>query len=151
MSSSNTYCYKGFALPGEPKGTMVGQDYFTAPPSDATQRTKAIVLLTDIFGLPLPNPRIVADHLAEQVGVDVWVPDFFNGASPHHQYDMLPLVGWLMSKPAPFRKASLRREYSGTHIPRPCWCQTFMAKYDEIDPHDDHLHSENYCMSSLCC
>ena len=77
---SCTYCYKGFALPGEPKGTMVGQDYFTAAPNDATQRTKAIVLLTDIFGLPLPNPRIVADQLAEQVGVDVWVPDFFNGA-----------------------------------------------------------------------
>ena len=76
-----TYCYKGFALPGEPKGTMVGQDYFTAAPNDATERTKAIILLTDIFGLPLPNPRILADHLAEEVGVDVWVPDFFNGAS----------------------------------------------------------------------
>ena len=48
-----------------------------------TQQTKAIVLLTDIFGLPLPNPRIVADHLAEQVGVDVWVPDLFNGASSY--------------------------------------------------------------------
>jgi carboxymethylenebutenolidase len=79
---SCTYCYKGFALPGEPKGTMVGQDYFTAAPNDVTQRTKAIVLLTDFFGLPLPNPRIVADHLAEQVGVDVWVPDFFNGTYP---------------------------------------------------------------------
>jgi len=76
---SCTYCYKGFALPGEPKGSIVGQDYFTAAPQDATERTKAIVLLTDIFGLPLPNPRILADHLAEQVGVDVWVPDFFNG------------------------------------------------------------------------
>ncbi|KAI9510587.1 hypothetical protein F5148DRAFT_1178369 [Russula earlei] len=72
-------CYKGFVLPGEPKGSMVGLDYFTPAPKDATQRTKAICLLTDIFGLPLPNPRIVADHLAEQVGVDVWVPDFFNG------------------------------------------------------------------------
>ena len=77
---SCTYCYKGFALPGEPKGTMVGQDYFTPAPNDATQRTKAIVLLTDIFGLPLSNPRIVADHLAEEVGVDVWIPDYFNGA-----------------------------------------------------------------------
>jgi dienelactone hydrolase len=60
---------------------MVGLDYFTPAPSSATDRSKAIVLLTDIFGLPLPNPRIVADHLAENVGVDVWVPDFFNGAS----------------------------------------------------------------------
>jgi carboxymethylenebutenolidase len=78
MSCEN--CYKGFVLPGEPKGTMVGPDYFTAAPSDATQLSKAIVLLTDIFGLPLPNPRIVADHLAEHIGVDVWIPDYFNGA-----------------------------------------------------------------------
>jgi len=85
---SCTYCYKGFVLPGEPKGSIVGQDYFTPAPSDATQRTKAIILLTDIFGLPLPNPRIVADHLAEHVGVDVWIPDFFNGA-PSHYYRCL--------------------------------------------------------------
>lgn len=78
MSCEN--CYKGFVLPGEPKGTMVGPNYFTAAPSDATQLSKAIVLLTDIFGLPLPNPKIVADHLAEHIGVDVWIPDFFNGA-----------------------------------------------------------------------
>ncbi|KAN0123351.1 dienelactone hydrolase endo-1-3,1,4-beta-D-glucanase [Russula decolorans] len=88
---SCTYCYKGFALPGEPKGTIVGQDYFTAAPNDATQRTKAIVLLTDIFGLPLPNPRIVADQLAEQVGVDVWVPDLFNGKPIADANTMEPL------------------------------------------------------------
>jgi carboxymethylenebutenolidase len=104
---SCTYCYKGFALPGEPKGTMVGQDYFTAAPNDATQQTKAIVLLTDIFGLPLPNPRIIADHLAEQVGVDVWVPDYFNGVSHRRS---LWCSGWLTSKPAPLRKAPRRRK-----------------------------------------
>ncbi|KAH9980337.1 dienelactone hydrolase endo-1,3,1,4-beta-D-glucanase [Lactifluus volemus] len=79
---SRTNCYKGFVLPGEPKGSMVGPDYFTPAPPDATQQAKAIVFLTDVFGLSLangPNPRIVADHLAEQVGVDVWIPDFFNG------------------------------------------------------------------------
>lgn len=77
MSCEN--CYKGFVLPGEPKGTMVGPDYFAAAPNDATQRSKAIVLLTDIFGLALSNPRMVADHLAEHAGVDVWVPDYFKG------------------------------------------------------------------------
>ncbi|KAI0283913.1 dienelactone hydrolase endo-1-3,1,4-beta-D-glucanase [Russula aff. rugulosa BPL654] len=88
---SCTYCYKGFALPGEPKGTIVGQDYFTAAPNDATQPTKAIILLTDFFGLPLPNPRILADQLAEQVGVDVWVPDFFNGKPPADVNTLEPL------------------------------------------------------------
>lgn len=89
---SCTYCYKGFALPGEPKGTIVGQDYFAAAPNDEKQRTKAIVLLTDIFGLPLPNPRIMADQLAEQVGVDVWVPDYFNGKPPADVNSLEPLM-----------------------------------------------------------
>jgi len=89
---SCTYCYKGFVLPGEPKGSMVGPDYFTPAPSSATDRSKAIVLLTDIFGLPLPNPRIVADHLAENIGVDVWIPDFFNGKPPFDANDLEPLM-----------------------------------------------------------
>ena len=95
---SCTYCYKGFALPGDPKGTMVGQDYFSAAPNDVTQRTKAIVLLTDIFGLPLPNPRIIADHLAEQVGADVWVPDYFNGVS--HRCSLVQWLADVEARPA---------------------------------------------------
>ncbi|KAH9080606.1 dienelactone hydrolase endo-1-3,1,4-beta-D-glucanase [Lactarius deliciosus] len=83
-------CYKGFVLPGEPKGSMVGPDYFTPALGDSTQPTKAIVLLTDIFGLALSNPRIVADHLAEHVGVDVWIPDFFNGKPPFKVENLEP-------------------------------------------------------------
>ncbi|KAH9049982.1 dienelactone hydrolase endo-1-3,1,4-beta-D-glucanase [Lactarius hengduanensis] len=83
-------CYKGFVLPGEPKGSMVGPDYFTPARGDSTQPTKAIVLLTDIFGLALSNPRIVADHFAEHVGVDVWIPDFFNGKPPLKRKDLEP-------------------------------------------------------------
>ena len=79
-----SYCYKGFVIPGEPKGSTVGPDYFTPAPGDATEQPKAIVLLTDIFGLRLPNPRVIADHFAEHVGVDVWVPDYFSGAFHHH-------------------------------------------------------------------
>ena len=99
-----TYCYKGFILPSEPKGSIVGQAYFIPAPTNMTQQTKAIVLLTDIFGLPLPNPRIVADHLAEQVGVDVWVPDLFNGASSYQHHS----CSWCL-KSAP-RKAAFRRK-----------------------------------------
>jgi len=79
-SMTCSYCYKGFVIPGEPKGSMVGPDYFTPAPSDVMERPKAIILLTDIFGLRLPNPRITAGHFSEQVGVDVWVLDYFNGA-----------------------------------------------------------------------
>lgn len=71
---------------------MVGPDYFTPAPSDSTQPAKAVVLLTDVFGLALPNPRIVADHLAEHVGVDVWIPDFFNGKPPFRVTDLEPIM-----------------------------------------------------------
>ena len=50
---------------------------------------------------------IIADHLAEQVGVDVWVPDYFNGVS--HRCSLW-CSGWLMSKPVPLRKAPSRRK-----------------------------------------
>jgi len=40
----------------------------------------------------LPNPRIVADHIAEHVGVDVWVPDFFNGNPPFDANSLEPLM-----------------------------------------------------------
>lgn len=42
-------------------------------------RSRAIVVLTDIFGLPLQNCKIIADALSARVGCDVWVPDLFNG------------------------------------------------------------------------
>ncbi|KAH9997954.1 dienelactone hydrolase endo-1-3,1,4-beta-D-glucanase [Russula vinacea] len=89
---TSTYSYKGFVLPGEPQGSMIDQDYFTPAPDDATEGIKAIVLLTDIFGLPLPNPKIVADQLAKRVGVDVWVPDLFNGKPPFDANKLEPLL-----------------------------------------------------------
>jgi len=52
----------------------------------------AIVLLTDIFGLRLPNPRIIADHFTEYVGVDAWVPDYFNGAFSLPSWYSFPVV-----------------------------------------------------------
>ena len=69
------HCKSGFVLPGEPKGSMQDGAYFAA----GADTTRAVVLLTDIFGLPLKNSKILADQFAEQVGCDVWVPDLFNG------------------------------------------------------------------------
>ncbi|KAF7316584.1 DLH domain-containing protein [Mycena indigotica] len=42
----------------------------------------AIILLTDIFGLPLNNARIIADNFAKSLECDVYVPDLFAGRSP---------------------------------------------------------------------
>ena len=81
MSCEN--CIKGFELPGEPVGSIESEwdgAYFTPSPKEGyTKRT--VVLLTDIFGLPLKNSKIIADYFAKELKCDVWVPDLFDGKS----------------------------------------------------------------------
>ena len=75
-------CVAGHILPGDPRGTYVGSAYYAqAPERSHTDGTpsRAIVLLTDIFGLPLVNCRLMADRFSDVLGCDVWVPDLFNG------------------------------------------------------------------------
>lgn len=60
---------------------MVDGAYFSAAPEGGSS-SNAVVLLTDVFGLPLKNNKILADELAKRVGCDVWVPDLFAGAHP---------------------------------------------------------------------
>ena len=73
------HCINGSVLEGEPTGTMIDGAYFAAG-TDASLSTKAVILLTDVFGLPLKNSKILADVYAKEVGCDVWVPDMFDGA-----------------------------------------------------------------------
>ncbi|KAF7979691.1 hypothetical protein HWV62_41705 [Athelia sp. TMB] len=72
-------CTRGYVLPGEPTGTLVaamdGAYFAPGPPGS----TRAVVYLTDIFGLPLKNSKLMADELARALACDVWVPDLFNG------------------------------------------------------------------------
>lgn len=75
-------CTQGGILAGEPKGSIQPNGaYFASGPAEQTGKKKAIILLTDVFGLPLNNPKILADEFAEQVECDVWVPDIFAGES----------------------------------------------------------------------
>jgi len=92
MSCEN--CTRGDVLPGEPKGTMIGDAYFHPAPPHITETSaskKAIVLFTDIYGIPLVNNRIIADKISEQVGVDVWVPNLFDGSPPITPDELFPL------------------------------------------------------------
>lgn len=81
MSCEN--CVKGNVLSGTPEGQMVGDAYFHGASADATEGSSknAIILLTDIFGLPLVNSKLIADRLSKETGCDVWVPDIFAGKS----------------------------------------------------------------------
>jgi len=80
-------CLKGNVIPGEPTGTeeTIGAflTYVAKPPVSKAKNKKpaarkAIILLTDIFGLASPNPRIMADTMA-LAGFTAYVPDLFDG------------------------------------------------------------------------
>jgi hypothetical protein len=81
------HCLTGHVLPGEPKGSFKDNAYYIsgvpegATKSDSTARSdkRAIVLLTDAFGLALKNPKILADDFARHLKCEVFVPDLFNG------------------------------------------------------------------------
>lgn len=73
-------CKKGYLLPGEPTGSFVSDmdgAYLAKGPESYNKR--AVVYLTDIFGLPLVNSRLMADKLAKSLSCDVWIPDLFDG------------------------------------------------------------------------
>ena len=69
------HCKAGHILPGEPNGSFHDGAYYAV----GADQTKAVILLTDAFGLPMKNCKIMADQFAEQIGCDVWVPDICNG------------------------------------------------------------------------
>ncbi|KXN84130.1 Protein AIM2 [Leucoagaricus sp. SymC.cos] len=72
-------CTTGVKLAGTPKGvTKEDGSYFAAAP-EGSESKRAVVLITDVFGLGLDNPKIMADYFSEQLQCDVWVPDYFKG------------------------------------------------------------------------
>jgi len=75
-------CTSGNLLPGSPKGTEEDGVYFAKGSNQEDTKTKAVVIMTDIFGLAISNPKIIADTIAERTGFDVWVPDLFDGKIP---------------------------------------------------------------------
>ena len=77
MSALCEHCLQGYILSGTPSGMFDGTAYFHPAPSPDSKR--AVVLLTDIFGLKLVNAKLIADQYSERLKCDVWVPDYFNG------------------------------------------------------------------------
>ncbi|CAF1337576.1 unnamed protein product [Adineta steineri] len=75
-------------LPGIPGGQLIkiaDLDTYYISGKDQTSKGKAIVLLTDIFGLT-KNIRIIADEVSEKSGFDVYVPDLFIGDAIHSSW-----------------------------------------------------------------
>ncbi|KAF7288579.1 DLH domain-containing protein [Mycena chlorophos] len=83
MSCPN--CFTGEVLAGEPTGSVTDLDgsvYYFAPGPDGASNKRAIILLTDVFGLPLKNSKLLADSFAQCLKCDVYVPDLFEGKPP---------------------------------------------------------------------
>ncbi|GAA5870601.1 hypothetical protein JCM1840_004813 [Sporobolomyces johnsonii] len=74
-------CISGHIHTGEPTGSMQeigGVPTYVSLPSGDYDKTKALLFLTDVFGLPLPNNRLLADTFAAN-GIAVYAPELFNG------------------------------------------------------------------------
>ncbi|CCA69982.1 related to dienelactone hydrolase endo-1,3,1,4-beta-D-glucanase-Laccaria bicolor [Serendipita indica DSM 11827] len=83
MDSLCDNCVTGERLSGSPKGSILTStsplSSYYGPLSTETKPKRAIVVITDIFGLSIDNPMVIADILGEKCAADVWVPDIFKG------------------------------------------------------------------------
>lgn len=67
-------CLKGIRWKGEPAGQemkLAGKKCYKTGKSSSV----AILVVHDLFGWTFSNTRILADHLADEVGATVYVPD----------------------------------------------------------------------------
>ncbi|KAI0064876.1 alpha/beta-hydrolase [Artomyces pyxidatus] len=75
------HCIRGVRHEGTAEGTLEtinGIPTYVVKPSGDYPKDKAILYLTDIFGLELPNNKLLADDFARN-GFQVYAPDFFEG------------------------------------------------------------------------
>ncbi|KAJ7250906.1 Alpha/Beta hydrolase protein [Mycena haematopus] len=83
-------CFKGSVLEGEPTGVISDDGaYFASGGNPESKR--AVIFLTDIFGLKLKNSKILADQFAQHLKCDVWIPDLFAGHPPVTEAQMKSL------------------------------------------------------------
>ncbi|KAH8833224.1 dienelactone hydrolase endo-1,3,1,4-beta-D-glucanase [Flagelloscypha sp. PMI_526] len=76
-------CVSGTVQLGEPQGKIEeinGVTTYIATPTVDYPKDKAVIVLTDVFGLPLTNNKLLADSFAAN-GFYTVVPDIFNGDS----------------------------------------------------------------------
>lgn len=93
-----------------------------------------IVIYSDIFGLPLPNNRLIADAYAKSGEWLVYLPDFFEG-------DPVPLKGADVLLPADPTKQSTFAKYTGMLAMVPSFMM-WMTRHREV-------HTNKVCMDFL--
>ncbi|KAK9368867.1 dienelactone hydrolase [Lipomyces kononenkoae] len=89
-------CMEGYAHHGEPAGTVCKYedfDIYVAKPAVSTN--KVIIYLTDIFGLPFTNHKLIADNFAKQGFLAVIPNLFYDDHIPFPRPDGFDLPGWV--------------------------------------------------------
>ncbi|EIW59789.1 alpha/beta-hydrolase [Trametes versicolor FP-101664 SS1] len=74
-------CVKGVRHEGEPEGKIEkigGVESYVATPTGEYPKDKVVLLLTDVFGIPLNNNKLLADDFARN-GFRTVMPDLFQG------------------------------------------------------------------------
>jgi len=75
------HCVSGVTHEGTPEGkieTINGIESYIATPSTDYPKDKAILFLTDAFGIPFNNNKLIVDAFARN-GYKTIIPDLFNG------------------------------------------------------------------------
>ncbi|XP_006461676.1 hypothetical protein AGABI2DRAFT_193078 [Agaricus bisporus var. bisporus H97] len=153
-------CTTGANLPGTPKGVIKDDgSYFAAAPKggEGSEHKRAVLLLTDAFGLGLDNPKIMADYFAEQLHCDVWVPDIWAGKPlikeselkmPEKAGEKIGFLGWsrfyMTMLPKIGKIISNRPSVVDKRI------KNFINKI-KADNKYENMGAVGYCFGGACC
>jgi len=92
-------CIKCVTFEGTPKGknhTINGVNTYVAIAKTPQKADRALLLLTDIFGLPQVNSLLIADDFAAN-GFTTFVPDYLNGDPVPADDPNFDITAWLVN------------------------------------------------------
>ncbi|KAK4699167.1 hypothetical protein P7C70_g7099, partial [Phenoliferia sp. Uapishka_3] len=81
--SLGSCCVSGAKHDGTPVGSIKqigGVTTYVSLPTDEFDKSTAVLFLPDVFGLELPNAKLLADSFAAN-GFATYIPDYFNGTA----------------------------------------------------------------------
>ncbi|PYI16891.1 alpha/beta-hydrolase [Aspergillus violaceofuscus CBS 115571] len=154
MDAPSCECIKGTIHAGQPVGSeepLHGLNVYVT--GNRTNPRAIIVVYSDIFGLPLPNNRLIADAYAKSRDYLVYLPDFFEG-------DPVPLKTADVLLPVDASKQSTLSKYTGILAAAPAFllwwrrhreahtqkvCFDFLANLRRETPADRKIGMVGFC------
>ncbi|KIX03868.1 uncharacterized protein Z518_07421 [Rhinocladiella mackenziei CBS 650.93] len=154
MATACSECIKGTIHEGTPQGKEeIIHGLNTYVIGNRVNPRTIIVIYSDIFGLPLPNNRLIADAYAKSGEYLVYLPDFFKG-------DSVPLKIADVLLPVDATKQSKLAKYSGILAGMPSFvmwmtrhktgptdqtCMNFLKALRRATPKDQKIGMVGFC------